>query len=197
MTTALLISDVQNDFTSKASDGSRVAGEISEYAQANRHHYDYIIASRDWHDGHHDNGGHFPPTSSPGSLPWIAHCVAGSRGADYDSRLTTSIIDVHVKKGQGFPGYSVFEGTTDEGVPFTRRVRELGITAIDVVGIATEGCVAAAAQGGVGLGLRSRVLLELCRGFDAARVSRRLHELRSVGVEIVDAGSCNGRYCST
>jgi nicotinamidase/pyrazinamidase len=188
VTAALLIIDVQNDFTSKASDGSQVAGEISEYAQANRHHYDYIVASRDWHDGGSDNGGHFPSVLGGGSLRWIPHCVAGSTGAEYDALLTTCI-DVHVKKGQGFPGYSIFEGTTEEGEPFPERTRELGITDIDVVGIATEGCVAAAAHGGVALGLRSRVLLELCRGFDADRISRRLEELRADGVGIVETRS--------
>jgi nicotinamidase/pyrazinamidase len=189
VTTALLIIDIQNDFTSKASDGSQVAREISEYALTNRHRYDYIVASRDWHDGHSDNGGHFRPAPGRESLGWISHCVAGSTGADYDPLLSHSLIDVHVKKGQGIPGLSIFEGTTEDGKPFARRLSQLRITEIDLVGIATEGCVAAAAQDGARLGLRCRVLLELCRGFSAERISCRLEELKTVGVEIVAAGA--------
>jgi nicotinamidase/pyrazinamidase len=185
MTTALLIIDVQNDFTSKVSDGSQVARDISEYALTNRHRYDCIVGSRDWHDAHSDNGGHFRPAPEP--LRWISHCVAGSTGADYDPLLSLSLIDVHVRKGQGFAGLSIFEGITEDGEPFPRRLRQLRVTDIDLVGIATEGCVAAAAQDAVRLGLRCRVLLELCRGFSAERISRRLEELKAAGVEIVAA----------
>ena len=185
MTSALLIIDVQNDFTGKASDGSKVAGQITEYALANRHRYDYIVGSRDWHDGDNDNAGHFPPADDGEAPGWMPHCVAGTAGADYDPLLATSIIDLHVKKGQGFPGYSIFEGSTDDGEPFPVRVRQLGITAVDVVGIATEGCVAAAAEDAARLGLSTRILLDLCRGFSAERVSRRLGELNALGVVIL------------
>jgi nicotinamidase/pyrazinamidase len=183
MARALFIIDVQNDFTSRA--GSEVAQHISDYAAANRADYDYIVASRDWHDGDNDNGGHFPPAPGGSALPWLTHCVADSAGAQYDPRLNTALIDVHVKKGQGFPGYSLWEGTGDGDEPFPQIARRLDITEIDVVGIATEYCVAAAAQDGAIAGVHSRVLLDLCRGFSATRIAERMAELRELGVEVV------------
>ena len=63
MTTALFIIDVQNDFCEGGSlavvGGAAVAAGITEYLEAHREDYDYVIASRDWHDGNSDNGGHF------------------------------------------------------------------------------------------------------------------------------------------
>ena len=46
---------------------------------------------------------------------WPVHCVAGTEGAEYDPELETSAVTHHVKKGQGTPAYSLFEGVTDDG----------------------------------------------------------------------------------
>src|SRR4051794_11761299 len=123
MARALFIVDVQNDFTEGGAlgveGGAAVAAGITEYLRQSPDAYDEVIASRDWHHGTDDNGGHFATTEPPDFVvTWPRHCVAGTPGAEYHPALDTSLIDVHVRKGQGFPAYSIFEGTTDDGVAF-------------------------------------------------------------------------------
>src|SRR4051794_31984139 len=106
MPRALLVIDVQNDFTEGGAlgvaGGAAVAEGISGYLAGSTDVYDVVIASRDWHDGEGDNGGHFATTAPPDFVDtWPPHCVAGTAGAEYHPALDTSLIDVHVRKGQG------------------------------------------------------------------------------------------------
>src|ERR1700744_2014464 len=105
---ALFLIDVQNDFTEggalAVAGGASVAEKVTAYLRAHPHDYDVVFASRDWHDATNDNGGHF--ASSPDFVDsWPPHCVAGTPGAEYHPALDTSLIDIHVRKGQGRPAY--------------------------------------------------------------------------------------------
>ena len=120
MTRALLIVDVQNDFTEGGAlgvaGGDAVAEAVTAHLAAHAGEYALIVASRDWHDAGSDNGGHIALEGTPDFVDsWPVHCVAGTSGADYDPGLDTTAVTHHVKKGQGVPAYSLFEGTTDEG----------------------------------------------------------------------------------
>src|ERR1700712_1729992 len=142
MQKALFIIDVQNDFTEGGAlgvqGGGAVAAGISRLLAEHPESYDLVIASRDWHDATGDNGGHFATDAPPDYVTtWPPHCVAGTPGAEYHPDLDTSGVDVHIRKGQGRPAYSIYEGTTGEGVPLPDVLAERGVTQVDVVGIAT------------------------------------------------------------
>ena len=186
MTSALFIIDVQNDFTEGGAlgvdGGAAVARGISDYLAD--HDYDVVFASRDWHDPVGDNGGHF--STSPDYVDtWPAHCVAGTPGADYHPALATRFIDVHVRKGQGIPAYSIFEGITDEGETVTAALDRLGVTDVDVVGIATDHCVLASALDAVGAGRRVRVLTDLVAGVGPESSQAALDRMQAAGVALV------------
>ena len=130
MTSALFIIDVQNDFTEGGAlgveGGAAVAAGIARLLAANPDRYDYVFASRDWHDGDNDNGGHF--AAAPDYVDsWPVHCVAGTPGAEYHPALDTSVVDVHVRKGQGKPAYSIFEGTTDDEQTVAAKLDAAGV----------------------------------------------------------------------
>ena len=146
----LLIVDVQNDFTEGGAlgvdGGTAVARGISAYLAQHRGDYGVVIASRDWHNPEGDNGGHFALDSEPNFVDtWPVHCVAGTFGAEYHPELDITQVDVHVKKGQGEPAYSMFEGITDDGHTVQEVLEARGISSVDVVGIATDHCVRASA----------------------------------------------------
>jgi nicotinamidase/pyrazinamidase len=190
MTLALFIIDVQNDFTEGGSlgveGGKGVAAGISELLAAHPEFYDHVFASRDWHDADGDNGGHFATDATPDFVTtWPVHCVAGTLGAEYDPALDTSAVDIPVRKGQGRPAYSIFEGTTDDGATVTATLDDLGVTDIDVVGIATDYCVLASAKDALAAGRRVRVFTDLVAGVAPASSAAALHELREAGVELV------------
>ncbi|MFD1720917.1 isochorismatase family protein [Amnibacterium endophyticum] len=190
MSRGLLIVDVQNDFTEGGAlgveGGAAVAERITEHLHAHRDEYALVIASRDWHDGEGDNGGHFAVGAEPDYVvTWPAHCVAGSPGADYHPALDTTGIDVHVRKGQGEPAYSAFEGTTDDGRVLAEVLQERGIADLDVVGIATDHCVRASALDALEAGARVRVLTGLVAGVAPEPSAAALDELRAAGAEVV------------
>ena len=189
MTRALLVIDVQNDFTEGGSlgveGGSAVAAGITEYLRSHPDQYDVVFASRDWHNGGDDNGGHFA-TGEPDFVDtWPRHCVAGEPGADYHPALDTTLVDVHVRKGQGKPAYSIFEGVTDAGSGFTEALDELEVTDVDVVGIATDYCVRASALDAIAAGRHVRVLTDLIAGVAPASSDAALKELADAGADII------------
>jgi nicotinamidase/pyrazinamidase len=192
MSRALLIVDVQNDFTEggalAVSGGDAVASAVTAYLQAHASDYDVIIASRDWHSADGDNGGHF--ADAPDFVDsWPVHCVEGTPGADYDPLLVTDAVTHHVRKGQGVPAYSMFEGTTDAGETVGAVLTASGVIDADVVGIATDHCVRATALDAVAHGVRVRVLTDLIAGVASEPSEAALAELAHVGAELADSSN--------
>ena len=186
---ALLIIDVQNDFTEGGAlgvaGGAAVAANTSALLARHPERYNEVFASRDWHDGDNDNGGHFATDSEPDFVvTWPRHCVAGTPGAEYHPDLDTSPVGWHVRKGQGRPAYSIFEGTTDDGETLGDKLDELGITDIDVVGIATDYCVLASARDALESGRRVRVLTDLVAGVAEESSEAALAALARAGAEL-------------
>ena len=193
MTRALLIVDVQNDFTEGGAlgvdGGAAVAARISAHLAGHPDDYDLVVASRDWHDGDSDNGGHFAAGAPDFVRTWPVHCVAGTSGAEYHPDLAVERIDAHVRKGQGEPAYSAFEGVLDDGESLAGLLAERGVTDLDVAGIATDYCVRASALDAAATGAHVRVLTDLVAGVAASSSAAALEELRAAGIETVPAVS--------
>lgn len=190
MSKALFVVDVQNDFTEDGAlavaGGDAVAQRISEFLAEHAGEYALVIASRDWHDSDSDNGGHI--SDDPDFVEtWPVHCVAGTDGAEYDPGLDTSTISHHVKKGQGVPAYSLFEGTTDEGETVADLLDEHGVLDIDVTGLATDYCVRASAVDAIEHGRHVRIFTDLVAGVAPESSEAALAELAHAGAELADS----------
>jgi nicotinamidase/pyrazinamidase len=191
----LLIVDVQNDFIEGGAlgcdGGAAVAAGITRFLSDHSNAYATVIASRDWHDADNDNGGHF---AAPGETPdfvttWPVHCVAGTDGASYHPDLDTSFVHHHVKKGQGVPSYSMFEGATDDGETVVQLLDRHGITDVDVVGIATDYCVLASSKDALGAGRNVRVLTDLVAAVTPETGAAALAELAGLGADIDESSA--------
>ncbi len=185
----LLIVDIQNDFTEGGAlgvtGGAQVARDVSTYLTTHGDNYDLVLASRDWHDANTDNGGHFAIGGAPNFVDkWPVHCVAGSKGAEYHPDLDTSRVDVHIKKGQGEPSYSMFEGVSDDGKTVADILDEQGITEVDVVGIATDHCVRASVIDALGAGQGVTILTDLIAAVAQDTGEKALEELVSRGATL-------------
>jgi nicotinamidase/pyrazinamidase len=192
-TRALIVVDVQNDFCEGGSlavtGGAGVAAAITAYLRG--HHegdgrpaYAAVVGTLDWHI---DPGAHF--SSHPDFVDtWPVHCRAEAPGARSHRSLDPGLIDAWFRKGRHAAAYSGFEGTTeDDGTqtPLADWLRARGITAVDVVGIATDHCVRATALDAVSAGFETRVLLDLTVGVAAPTTVAALEQLRSAGAELV------------
>jgi len=191
MSKALFVIDVQNDFCEGGAlacqGGAQVASSITNYLKGNKSHYDTVIASRDWHTPNSQNGGHFPIAGiEPDFInTWPLHCIAGTPGAEYHPNLDSSFIDLHIKKGQDQHGYSIFDGVTDSDEKFQDLLTRLGVTEVDVVGIATDYCVRASSLDAKNFGLDVRVITSLTAGVSATSTEAAIDELVDAGVMVV------------
>jgi len=185
---ALIIVDVQNDFTEGGSlavtGGAAVARAITEHLHAHRDDYVAVAGTRDWHV---DPGSHF--AAEPDYVgTWPPHCVAGTPGADSHPAVDTSAVDAWFTKGEHAAAYSGFEGATDAGgerIGLGAWLAAHRVEAVDVVGIATDHCVRATALDAVSQGYSTRVLLDLTAGVAPATTERALAQLRDAGAELV------------
>lgn len=176
---ALLIVDVQNDFTPGGTlavpEGHMVIEPLNRLARA----YDTVFATRDWHPPDHrsfeDEGGR-----------WPRHCVQGTPGAELDSRLDHGEVDEIVDKGnhREVEGCSAFDGTD-----FAQRLRERGIDSLTVGGLATNICVRRTALDARGLGFDVKLVEDAIRGIEleTGEVARAIAEMLEAGVRLVRA----------
>jgi nicotinamidase-related amidase len=181
MTEALIIVDFQRDFTPPQGalavpGGDEIAHRLNQLARDPR--YDAVIATRDWHPADHasfrEQGG-----------PWPSHCVKGTEGAELHLALDRDQLDAVIDKGQArdTDGYSAFESAE-----LVQLLREQGVTAVTVVGLATDYCVLNTARDALREGLTVTVDTSATRAVDArpGDGERALEELRSLGALVGD-----------
>lgn len=178
MPAALVIVDFQNDFTPGGAlgvpHGDELAPRINALAASGT--FALVVATRDRHPADH---GSFV---SEGGI-WPVHCVAGTEGAELHPALDRARIDVLLDKGEdpATDGYSAFDGTGLAAI-----LRERGIDAVTVVGLATDYCVKHTALDAVHAGLRVSVDPRAVAGVDveSGDSARALDELARAGVAV-------------
>lgn len=189
MSRALIIVDVQNDFCEGGSlavaGGAEVARAISTLLRSDPDRYDLVVGTRDWHL---DPGDHF--SDDPDWVnTWPPHCLAGTDGAASHPELDVPSVGAWFTKGERTAAYSGFEGATDgdggHRIGLAEWLRERGVDAVDIVGIATDHCVRATALDAVAAGFATRVLLDLTAGVSAVTTASALDALRAAGAELV------------
>ncbi len=181
---ALIIVDVQNDFCAGGSlevgGGAALVPAINDYLTA-QPGYQHIVATKDFHI---DPGDHFcdqPDYSSS----WPPHCVAGTWGAEFRPDLDTGAIEAVFCKGAYTAGYSGFDGVDENETPLLEWLRQRGVDAVDIVGIATDHCVRCTAEDAARAGLTTRVLVDLTAAVARDSAATALAEMRTAGVELV------------
>ena len=183
---ALVVVDVQNDFCEGGSlpvtGGAAVAEAISDLLDSDRAAgYAHVVATRDHHV---DPGSHF--AEQPDFVDsWPAHCVVGTRGADFHPGLVTDRVEAVFDKGAHAAAYSGFEGTDATGTTLADWLRQHDVSQVDVVGIATDHCVRATALDAVKEGFETTVLLDLTAGVAKPTTEAALEQLRTAGVHLV------------
>jgi nicotinamidase/pyrazinamidase len=184
MPRALIIVDVQNDFCEGGSlavaGGAQVAADVSAALAAPDQPWSHVVATQDHHI---DPGDHFS-TEPDFVTSWPAHCVSGTDGQRFHPGLDTTRVEAIFRKGEHQAAYSGFEGSAD-GERLADWLRERDVTAVDVVGIATDHCVRATALDAAAAGFATTVLLGLTAGVAAETTTAAIDELRAAGVIVI------------
>ncbi len=192
---ALIVIDVQNDFCPggalAVADGDAVLPQIN----AMLGDYPVCVLTQDWHPANHMSFAANHPGSAPFSLTdmpygpqvlWPTHCVQGTDGAAFHADLRTDAADLVIRKGFRAPidSYSAFfenDRATPTGLDGYLRVR--GVTALMLVGLATDYCVAYSALDAARLGYGVTVRLSACRAINLnGSLATSLGLMRAAGV---------------
>jgi nicotinamidase/pyrazinamidase len=178
--TCLVVVDVQRDFcddqpgaTLGVPFGGKVAGLIGDHLRSSIDDYDLLVLTGDWHV---DPGPHF--SESPDYRDsWPRHCVAGTIGATWHPQLEAALSDIDgrvptvvIRKGSHQAAYSGFEGfERSDRRSLDEVLRGASIESLDIVGIATDHCVAATAADALECGYSTRILGALTAAVDVGR----------------------------
>src|SRR5690606_37298233 len=101
---ALLVVDVQNDFTPDGSLATSLGDAIIPTINTLMDQFPLVVSSRDWH-----------PPECVHFENWPVHCVANTFGAEFDALLDHKKINQDFLKGTDpgtDSGYSAFEATS-------------------------------------------------------------------------------------
>lgn len=196
MTHALLVIDMQNDFCPGGAlavpGGDDIIPGINRLIAEN----ETVILTQDWHPAGHSSFASQHPGKAPLDqidMPygpqtlWPDHCIQGTPGAAFHKDLDTSG-DLILRKGfrAGIDSYSAFhENDQSTATGLEGYLRARGISALTLVGLATDFCVAWSAMDAVRAGFAATVRLDLCRGIDAnGSLAAALADMERLGVRL-------------
>lgn len=178
----MIVVDVQNDFCEGGSlavaGGAAVAAAISTRIRTGD--FDHVVATRDHHV---DPGAHFSATPDF-VTSWPPHCRVHTAGASFHPDLDVASIEAVFDKGAYVAAYSGFDGAEPGGAGLAAWLAERGVTAVDVVGIATDHCVRATALDAAESGFEVAVLLDLCAGVAPASTGAAITAMRAAGITV-------------
>lgn len=198
MSRVLIVVDMQRDFCEggalPVAGGSDVDTGVAIHLAKHAIEYDEIIFSQDWHDSWSSNSNHF--AKHPDFVnTWPIHCEQGTMGAfltpnvaDWIDRVQLLENRLHfVKKGQGVPAYSAFEGLTDDATSILdifKRTKSAEID-VDICGLAFDHCVRATALDSSRVATSTTVLTALTASVSRKTEIQAAAEMGKAGVKFV------------
>lgn len=196
-TDALIVIDVQNDFCPGGALAVAGGDEIIPRINGLMDQFATVVLTQDWHPASHASFAANHPGAAPFSLTqmpygpqvlWPTHCVQGTAGAAFHAALRTDPAQLVIRKGfrPQIDSYSAFfenDRTTATGLEGYLRSR--GVTAVTLVGLATDYCVAYSAMDATRLGFHATVLIGAARAIDLnGSLAEAERQMRAAGVTL-------------
>lgn len=199
---ALLLVDLQNDFVPGGALAVPEGDEVIAVANLLQLHFDRVVATQDWHPEDHGSFAANHPGREVGEIVelggqeqvlWPVHCVQGSPGAELVPGLERAKIEKVFFKGVDpqVDSYSAFfDNAAERSTGLGEYLREIGVTEVYILGLATDYCVLFSALDAVRLGFATYVVGDGCRGVELSEgdCERAFDAMRKAGVRIVRSG---------
>lgn len=193
----LILIDVQNDFMPggalPVAKGDLIVPTINNL-QAK---FDLIIATQDWHPSNHKSFAVNHRAKKPfekinlnglEQTLWPAHCVQGTKGADFHSDLETNQIEAIFRKGTD-PEMDSYSGFYDNGhqkaTGLTGYLREKKADILYFSGLCTDICVYFSIQDALTAGFNCVLIEDASCPLDEANYQSFKPKLLQQGVKIL------------
>ena len=194
---ALLIVDLQNDFCPGGAlavpEGDAIVPLVNRLA----HRFDHVVQTQDWHPpGHHsfasshEDKAPYDVIEAPygEQVLWPDHCVQDTGGAAFHPELDTMPTELIIRKGfrPEIDSYSAFyENDHETPTGLAGYLRERGIEALYLCGLAADFCVKWSALDARREGFEAFVIEDAVRGIDQeGSLARAWEEMRAAGAHV-------------
>ena len=195
---ALILVDIQNDFCPGGALAVPRGDEVVAVANALQARFELVVATQDWHPADHGSFAANHPGRKPydvGMLAglsqvfWPVHCVQGTPGAEFHAQLDLQRFARVFRKGTdpAIDSYSgFFDNNKRKSTGLCEWLREQGVGALAICGLATDYCVKATALDAVELGFETTLIEDACRGVGLGPrdVNDALDEMQGAGVRL-------------
>lgn len=211
MKKALIVVDIQNDFLPggalAVANGDEVIPVANRMIALKGARFDLVVATQDWHPVDHGSFARNHPDKVPGQivqlkgLPqilWPAHCVQGTRGAEFAPALHAEAFDRVFRKGvdpeiDSYSGF--FDNARLKSTGLGEFLKAQGVTEVYVLGLATDYCVRFTALDAVSEGFSTVVIEDGARAVNLRSENGKasVAEMRKAGVRVVRSETLTGK----
>lgn len=198
MNKALIIIDIQNDFTEGGSLEVPNANEIIPVVNDLQQQFELIFATQDWHPANHGSFASkhqgrktFEVIDLNGldQVLWPDHCIQGSQGAEFHIDLKTEKIQTIFRKGMD-PEIDSYSGFYDNGhrrsTGLSGFLKGLQIEHLYFCGLAADYCVYYSIKDAIQEGFKCSLFLNATKAISDENLLLIKKELQNLGVELVD-----------
>ncbi len=198
MSKALLLVDVQNDFSPSGAlpvpDGDAGVPVINQLLPL----FEHVIATKDWHPAKHASfasvqgktPGEVIDLNGIPQVMWPDHCVQNTHGAEFIAGLDVQRITHIVTKGthldvDSYSGF--FDNQRFHATGLAEYLSNQGISEVYIAGLATDYCVKYTALDAVSLYFKTWVIQDACRGVElnAGDCATAWHAMQTAGCQLI------------
>ena len=196
---ALILVDLQNDFIPGGALAVPRGDEVIPVANRMQEHFDLVVATQDWHPPDHGSFALQHEGRQPGDVIelsgveqvlWPVHCVQETDGAAFVEGLNMDRVTRVFRKGtqKDIDSYSgFFDNGHRHGTGLAEYLKEQSVTAVYVLGLATDYCVKFTALDARSQGFQTYLIEDGCRGVDLTPgdVAGAVDEMKAAGVQVL------------
>jgi nicotinamidase/pyrazinamidase len=196
---ALVIVDVQNDFTPggnlQVPHGDIIVPVINNLQK----YFDLVVATQDWHPQNHNSFASNHTGKKPfdkimlngrEQILWPDHCIQGSYGADFNPLLETEMFSAIFRKGMN-PDVDSYSGFNDNNNKISTGLggylREKGITDLYFCGLAADICVYYSVMDSLKEGFRSTLIEDASRPLSNENYATVKYQLLKIGGHFINS----------
>jgi nicotinamidase/pyrazinamidase len=197
---ALIMIDIQNDFLPTGALAVPEGDQIIPLVNRLQPKFDLVALTQDWHPKEHKSfasqhdkqPGEVIILNGLDQILWPVHCVQGEFGAELAPGLNIDLVDRSFQKGtdpeiDSYSGF--FDNDRRKATGMGDYLKEKGVTAVYIVGLATDYCVKFSALDANELGFDTHVIIDGTRGvnLNEGDVDAAVEEMKSKGITIINS----------